>query len=187
VTAELHVLVEGYAGNRVGSTVTLVRDADAVVVVDPGMVADRRRILDPLHGLGLAPTDVTDVVISHHHPDHTVNIALFTSAKVHDFASTYVDDLWLDRPEGDWELSPSITLTPTPGHTDQDVSTLVTTESGLVVLTHLWWTQQGPADDPYAPDRERLRAQRERVLAMEPTSIIPGHGSPFSPDADTPL
>jgi glyoxylase-like metal-dependent hydrolase (beta-lactamase superfamily II) len=186
MSARVDVLVEGYVGDRVGSSVTLLRDGDTMAIVDPGMVASRQAILGPLAVLGVDPEDVTDVLISHHHPDHTINIALFPRARVHDFASTYVDDLWLDHDEGDFVLSASITFSPTPGHTAEDASTLVRTESGLVVLTHLWWRSDGPADDPYAPDRELLREQRERVLAMGPSLIVPGHGAPFVPGEDTP-
>jgi glyoxylase-like metal-dependent hydrolase (beta-lactamase superfamily II) len=187
MTAELNALVVGYAGDRVGSSATLIRDGNAIVVVDPGMVAQRALLTEPLGTYDLTPGDVTDIVISHHHPDHTMNIALFPNAKVHDFASTYIDDLWLDHDEDDWALSESITLTATPGHTDEDVSTLVRTEAGLVVLTHLWWHAEGPADDPYARDRDLLRAQRARILAMRPTLIVPGHGPAFTPNGDTPV
>ena len=48
MTARLDVLAEGYADDRVASTVVLVRDGDAIIVVDPGMVASRSLILDPL-------------------------------------------------------------------------------------------------------------------------------------------
>ena len=92
-TARIDVLVEGYARMpHVAGTVSLVRDADRVVVVDPGMVADRELILAPLRALGVAPEDVTDVVVSHHHLDHTVNIALFPVVPVHDFRSVIEGD-----------------------------------------------------------------------------------------------
>jgi len=39
--ATVNVLHTGYTGDRVGGTVVLVRDADATIVVDPGMVAAR--------------------------------------------------------------------------------------------------------------------------------------------------
>ena len=57
--ARLDVLAEGYADDRVGSSVVLVRDGDAVVVVDPGMVASRAAILDPLSRNGVGPEQVT--------------------------------------------------------------------------------------------------------------------------------
>jgi glyoxylase-like metal-dependent hydrolase (beta-lactamase superfamily II) len=186
---ELRILCDGYVreteGLRVGSTVGFVRDGDARIVIDPGMVADVTSILEPLAALGVAPGDVTDVVLSHHHPDHTVNVALFPRARVHDFQAIYVDDLWIDRPAEGFALSPNVTLIETPGHTPQDITTLVTTDTGVVGFTHLWWAADGPADDPYTQDVGALHANRERVLGLV-SEIVPGHGPRFVPDADTP-
>lgn len=185
-TARLDVLVEGYVRMpHVAGTVSLLRDGDRVVVVDPGMVADRDLILAPMAALGVRPEDVTDVVVSHHHLDHTVNIALFPPVPVHDFQSVLEGDLFTQRPVEGTQLSPAIRLLATPGHTPQDLTTLVGTSDGVVALTHLWWTAEGPAEDPYAPDREQLRAQRERVLALADL-VVPGHGAPFRPEAGTP-
>jgi len=189
VTAQLDVLTVGYVGDRVAGTVVLVRDGFLVAVVDPGMVASRSRILDPLAHLGIAAEEVTDVVFSHHHPDHTLNAALFANARFHDFQAVYHDDLWVDREFTDdvSQLSPSVRLLLTPGHTAQDVSTLVDTGDGVVVCTHLWWSADGPADDPFAPDRELLRASRNKVLGLGPALIVPGHGEPFTPTTSTPM
>ena len=56
------MLHEGYAredsaGDRVGSSVTLILDADRVIVVDPGMVSGRDVLLSALaaHGPGPCP------------------------------------------------------------------------------------------------------------------------------------
>jgi glyoxylase-like metal-dependent hydrolase (beta-lactamase superfamily II) len=184
--AELHVLFEGYVGGRVASTVVLVLDGDAKIVVDPGMVPGQRAILDPLASYGVDPVEVTDVVFSHHHPDHTINAALFPRARYHDHWAIYQDDRWDSRPAEGAVLSPSVRLIETPGHSPQDVTTLVGTSEGLVACTHLWWSSRGPADDPYAPDRELLRAGRERVLAAA-SLIVPGHGPAFRPESSTPL
>jgi glyoxylase-like metal-dependent hydrolase (beta-lactamase superfamily II) len=181
--ALLDVLSIGYAGDRVASTVVLVRDGDAVIVVDPGMVASRSVILDPMSKLDVSPDDVTDVVISHHHPDHTLNAALFASARVHDFWAIYEGDQWTSRPADGFELSPSVRLMATPGHTAQDISTLVTTGHGLAACTHLWWSAEGPVVDPLAEDQELLERSRARLLAAEPAMIMPGHGRPFPPSA----
>jgi len=183
MTAEVHVLTNGYVGDRVASTVTLIRDGESLIVVDPGMVANRGAILDPLANLGVDPGAVTDIVLSHHHPDHTLNAALFPEARVHDFMATYVADLWIDRHDDESGLSDSVRLLRTPGHSAEDITTLVQTDSGLTVLTHLWWHADGPAEDPYAPDRAVLRRSREQVLALAPSLIIPGHGAPFTPHA----
>lgn len=187
---EVHILSEGYIHEsetelRVGSTVGFVRDGDALVVIDPGMVPGVASILDPLTALGVGAGDVTDVVISHHHPDHTVNIALFPHARIHDHWATYRDDLWIDRPAEGFDVSPNVSLIETPGHTPQDITTLVNTDEGVVAFTHLWWTAEGPADDPYAPDLALLRAGRVRVLGLA-AAIAPGHGPMFTPNDFTP-
>ena len=185
-TARLDVLVEGYARlPNVAGTVSLLRDAGRIVVVDPGMVADRDLILRPMRELGVEPEDVTDVVLSHHHLDHNVNIALFPVVPVHDFQSVIEGDVFTQRDADGVQLTPSIQLLATPGHTPQDITTLVGTADDVAALTHLWWTAEGPADDPYSPDRELLRRQRERVLELA-TLVVPGHGAPFRPTAGTP-
>jgi glyoxylase-like metal-dependent hydrolase (beta-lactamase superfamily II) len=183
--ARLDVLFTGYADEHVAGTVSLIREGDLVIVVDPGMVPARSAILDPLAALGVAAEDVTDVVLSHHHPDHTVNIALFGEIPVHDFQAVYTRDIWADRPADGVLLAPSIRLLATPGHTPQDLTVLVGTEEGIVALTHLWWADDGPMEDPYAPDADLLRSQRERILALA-DRIVPGHGAPFTPGASTP-
>jgi glyoxylase-like metal-dependent hydrolase (beta-lactamase superfamily II) len=188
--AEFRVLSDGYLSNdddRVGSTVSFARDGDAVVVIDPGLVPSRAAILDPLAALGVAPEDVTDVVISHHHPDHTINVALFPNARLHDHWAWYRDDRWISRPAEGFELAPGIRLIETPGHSPQDISTLIDTDEGLTVATHLWWTSTGPTEDPYAPDPALLHDNRSRVLALAGLArIVPGHGPSFVPSADTP-
>lgn len=184
MTATVHVLTCGYAGDRVAGTVTLIHDGDLVAVVDPGMVADRRLILDPLTELGFGVGDVTDVVFSHHHPDHTLNAALFPSARFHDHWAIYSGDLWEDRDADGFALSESVHLMRTPGHTSEDITTLAETGTGLVAATHLWWTAEGPEEDPRAEDLGELRASRRRLLTLRPGLIIPGHGAPFAPDTD---
>lgn len=181
MTARLDVLCAGYAADRVASTVVLIRDGNAVIVVDPGMVASRRRILDPLAELGVEPGTVTDVVLSHHHPDHTLNAALFEHARVHDFWAIYAGDEWTDRPADGFELSPSVSLMATPGHTAQDITTLAVTNAGLAACTHLWWSSEGPQADPLAEDQRQLERSRARLLDRSPALIVPGHGAPFSP------
>jgi glyoxylase-like metal-dependent hydrolase (beta-lactamase superfamily II) len=188
--AEVYVLFEGYADTdaspfSVASTVTYVQDGDTHVIIDPGLVPSQRAILDPLENLGVDPAQISDIVLSHHHPDHTLNAALFPNARVHDFWAIYQNDTWAMRPAERFELSPSIRLIETPGHTGQCITTLVRTAEGVTAFTHLWWTAQGPAEDPFAADPIALRAGRARVLEVA-TRIVPGHGAPFTPNGSTP-
>ncbi len=189
-TARVHILQDGYVredddGEHVGSTVTLIVDGDIVVVVDPGMVTSRAALLGALASHDVAPQAVTDVVFSHHHPDHTVNAALFPAARIHDHWAVYDGDLWISRDAEGAELSPSIRLIATPGHTEQDISTVASTPDGVFVCTHAWWGADGPADDPFSPDPQALARSRQRILDVA-SVIIPGHGPSFVPGPGTP-
>lgn len=175
----VHLLHAGYAHDRVASSIVLVRDGDALIVVDPGMVARRSLILDPLRELGVAPEAVTHVFLSHHHPDHTVNIALFPDAEVVDFWARYRDDLWLDHDGDGYHLAPNSQLWLTPGHTEEDATLVVRADDGVYAMTHLWWREDGtPVEDPLCVDQASIDRHRERVLAVADV-VIPGHGGPF--------
>lgn len=173
------LLHAGYADERCASSIVLVRDGDAVIVSDPGMVASRLLILDPLAALDVSPDAVTHVFLSHHHPDHTMNVALFPNAEVVDFWARYKDDLWLDMPGDGYHLSPRAQLWLTPGHTKEDASLIVEADDGVYAMTHLWWrADRTPDVDPYCIDQVALDAGRARVLAVADV-VIPGHGGAF--------
>jgi len=178
--ATVHLIHPGYLrGDHTGGSVSFVRDGDAIIVADPGLVASRDLILDPLAALGVAPDAVTHVFLSHHHPDHTLNVALFPNAEVIDYASRYRNDLWLDHDGDGWKLGGHVTLWQTPGHTEEDASLIVEADDGIYALTHLWWGQdRTPEFDPYAPDQAILETQRARVLDVADI-VIPGHGESF--------
>jgi glyoxylase-like metal-dependent hydrolase (beta-lactamase superfamily II) len=178
------VLFTGYVNDRVAGTVSCIRSGSMVAIVDPGMVPNRSAILDPLRALGVDPAEVTDVVLSHHHPDHTLNVALFDNVRVHDVWATYHHDEWIDRPAEGFELARGVRLIETPGHTPQDITTLVDTDGGTVALTHLWWDESS-ISDPLAFDLDALHANRARVLEIA-SLIVPGHGRAFETSAATP-
>lgn len=113
-----HVLATGYTGSTgpgVAATISLVIDGDARIVFDPGMVSHRSVITDALGELGLKTDDITDVVLSHHHPDNVMNAGLFTSARVHDHKAIYDGHGWTTRDAEGHEFTPSLRLLETPG------------------------------------------------------------------------
>jgi glyoxylase-like metal-dependent hydrolase (beta-lactamase superfamily II) len=177
--ARFELLFAGYVTPGVASTVSYVEDGEVRIIVDPGMVPARGVILDPLGALGVDPNEITDVVFSHHHPDHTLNAALFPNARFHDHWAIYQGDRWTDRPAEGFRVSPDVELIETPGHTMQDITTLITTSSGLVACTHLWWNGEIETD-PRATHPDLLEPNRERVRTMADL-IVPGHGAPFEP------
>lgn len=163
---------------KVASTVATVTAGDALIVVDPGMVAADIQISELLARQGHAVADVTHVFVSHHHPDHTLHMGLFPNASIVDFWAVYKDDHWADH--GDhYAITDQVWVMRTPGHTDEDASLVVETERGVYVFTHVWWNEQmQPEIDPLAENAAQLQQSRDKVLEVA-DFIIPGHGSLF--------
>jgi len=186
-TARVDVLLNGSltsTGGGVQSTCTLVRDGDHVIVVDPGMASGAAAILEPLARFGIRPEDVTEVVLSHHHPDHTMYAGLFPNAAVHDHWAIYRGTDWEDSECDGRVLSPSVRLARTPGHTAEDLALIAGTPDGVVVTTHSWFHADSGVEDEDPEDREQLRTSRRSILDVA-DRIIPGHGPAFTPSAST--
>ncbi len=192
--ARVEVLVTGYtsatgpgapnAGTQ--ATITYVQDGDRHFVVDPGMVSNRALIHDALASLGLTVDDITDVILSHHHPDNIMNVGLFPNAWVHDHRVSYRDDEWVDDEAEGRVLSDSVSLIRTPGHSPESITALVGTPDAVVAIVgDLWWWPDGPVVDPIG-DTAVQSASRRRVLELADI-IVPGHGPAFTPDASTPI
>jgi glyoxylase-like metal-dependent hydrolase (beta-lactamase superfamily II) len=167
-------------GGGVASTCTLVRDGDRTIIVDPGMATGADAILDPLASLGVRPQDVTDVVLSHHHPDHTIYAGLFPNAAVHDHWAVYRGTDWEDSDCDGRVLTSSVQLARTPGHTPEDLVLIAGTADGIVVTTHSWFHAGSTVDDEDPEDLEALRESRRRIREIA-DRIIPGHGPAFEP------
>ena len=187
-TARIDILLEGSltsTGGGVASSCTLIRDGDRSIVIDPGMAPGASAILDPLAALGLGPDDVTDVVLSHHHPDHTLYAGLFPKAAVHDHWAIYRGTDWEDSECDGRVLAPSVVLVRTPGHTAEDLATVAGTADGLVVCTHSWFNSETTVADESPEDAKALHASRTAILDVADL-IVPGHGAAFRPTAETP-
>jgi glyoxylase-like metal-dependent hydrolase (beta-lactamase superfamily II) len=183
-TATLQVLSAGYLGQRFASTVTFVRDGAALIVVNPGMVADIESILRPLRDLGVRPAAVTDVVLLTARPAHIVNAGLFPSARLHDATAIYQNDRKARRPADRFLIAPSVRLIETPGHRPDELTLLAATPSGIVALTHLWRFRSDGAERSPDSDPGALRRAKTRVLGVA-SRIVPAHGAPFRAGLDT--
>ncbi len=85
---QLDILIQGFPGRMVchgglgWSTVALLRGRDRVALVDVGSFNMRKGILGRLDKLGLEPADVTDVLLTHSHYDHSLNWIMFRHANI---------------------------------------------------------------------------------------------------------
>ena len=187
-SARVNIVLQGSlssTGGGVASSCTLIRDGDRTIVVDPGMAESAHSILDPLAALGVRPEDVTDVVLSHHHPDHTMHAGQFPNAAVHDHWAVYRGTQWEDSECDGRELTSCVLLARTPGHTAEDLAVLAGTADGVVVCTHSWFTADSAVEDEDPEDAQQLRASRGAILEVAEL-IVPGHGPAFRPSASTP-
>ncbi len=93
----LDVLVQGFPGKAIchgglgWSTITLLRSQERTVLIDVGAFGIRKPLEKQLKVHGVAPEDVTDVVLTHAHYDHAINFVLFPKANV-----------WIGGEELDW-------------------------------------------------------------------------------------
>jgi glyoxylase-like metal-dependent hydrolase (beta-lactamase superfamily II) len=167
----------------------VIRDGAGVILVDTGFapeVGQRRRRksystpAEALPGLGIAADEVTAVVITHAHWDHTGNVRQFPRAQLimteaeygfwtsplagrtHFAAHSEPDEIALlararaeDRVTlftGGYPLAPGIELTEVGGHTPGQLIAAVTTPDGTTVLASdaLHFYEEVERDRPFA-------------------------------------
>ena len=180
--AKVKILIEGYTNadsvddsgeEKTCCTISLVRDGNLVIVVDPGVLSNQKVLVDALAKEGLAPEDVNMVFLTHSHIDHFRNTGMFPRAKVLEYYG-----LWENDKVDDWEeqFTENIRIIKTPGHTDTGLTMLVKTEQGAVAIVgDIFWKENFPEKDEYANDEGKLAESRKRVLELA-DFIVPGHG-----------
>jgi len=178
--AEVKILFTGYAsadsGGRSCSTVTLVRDLDKNIVVDPGTLPEMDILEKALKEEGLTPDDIDTVFLTHSHLDHFRGIGLFPKAKVLDYWGWWHSDVCTDYQD---KVTDNIEMIKTPGHSPDGVTFLVKTADGVIAICgDIFWKEGFFADDPFATDKELLDVSRKKVLGLA-DYIIPGHGPMF--------
>ncbi|MBE9604707.1 MBL fold metallo-hydrolase [Acetobacteraceae bacterium H6797] len=113
----LDVLVQGYPGKSVchgglgWSTIALLRGEGRVILIDVGAFGIRKELEKQLAARGISADDVTDVVLTHAHYDHSVNYTLFPSATV-----------WIGRAELEWAREVPPVFNPLPELYVQDMA-----------------------------------------------------------------
>jgi len=191
--AEVKILVNGYAREESGeefasSTITLIKDKNLNIIVDPGM--NRELLLSSLLEENLSTKDITFIILTHTHLDHCLFAGIFENAKILDNSNVFSFDGKIGEHSGKVPNT-EIEIIKTPGHDQFHCSVLVNTESlGKVVIAGdvFWWTdgEEQKIDrqsllehkDPYVKDEKALRESREKVLNLS-NYVIPGHGEMF--------
>ena len=179
--AEVKVLIEGYTTadtpeENSCSTITLVKDKEIIMIVDPGTLKDQKLLIEKLKEESLTIKDINVVCVTHSHMDHYRNIGMFPDAKALDYWG-----LWYRDKVEDWNsrFTDNIQIIKTPGHNYDGITLLVKTDKGIIAICgDVFWKENLPEDDPYASDKEKLKESRKKVLEIA-DYIIPGHGTMF--------
>jgi len=158
------------------ATISLVRDNDLIMVIDPGVLESQQQIIDALKKEGLTIQDITHVCITHSHIDHYRNIGMFPTAKTLEYYGLWDKNMVEDYDE---QFTENIKVIKTPGHDSTSITLLIKTDQGVVAICgDVFWKEEGPVEDPYASRPKKLKESREKVLKLA-DYIVPGHADMY--------
>ncbi|WNJ91556.1 MBL fold metallo-hydrolase [Bosea sp. 685] len=216
----LRILVCGYPGKSVchgglgWSSVVLLRAAGRVALVDAGNFGMRKLLIEQLGRQGLKPSDVTDLLLTHSHYDHSVNWTLFRGARIvvgavelawalgEPWGETPVPELYV-RTLSDWptcetvqdgaEVFPAMTAHIAPGHTPGCLIYHLRTPERDVIFTgdaaknraELISRDTDMTYDP-AVSKATIEMIWSRWCERPGTVVVPGHDLPMILDDDKP-
>ncbi|MBT4690724.1 MAG: MBL fold metallo-hydrolase [Rhodospirillaceae bacterium] len=210
---EIDIIVHGFPGKSVChgslgfSTIALIRHGDRIALVDVGSFGQRHLLQEQLAERGLKPADVTDILLTHSHYDHSINWTLFGHANIaigkeeldwslqQPWGETVVPELYV-RELKDWptlqtaadgdEVFPGITAHMSPGHTPGSLVFVLNTGEGDMIFTGDACKNRAEllsraADMTY--DAEVTQATIESIWshwsARPGNILVPGHDLPM--------
>ena len=163
----------------------LVTHQSGITLVDTGMPGSTQAIAAALTDAGAAWSDVTDVLLSHDHPDHVGSLddvrELAPRAVVWGNASVS------GRPLIDGAVVRGLTVLATPGHTAGHVSLL--DDTGALLVGDLVGNQGGVlsrAPAPFTADAAAAERSLHRIAGIPFDRLLTAHGAEL-PDGATAL
>jgi N-acyl homoserine lactone hydrolase len=210
---DIDIVVQGYPGKSIchgglgWSSVVLVRAHGRIALIDTGGFSMRTMLIKRFAERGLKPADITDLLLTHSHHDHSVNWTMFPKARIvisaHELAwslkepwgETPVPELYMRElkswpklhaaSEGE-EVFPGITAHLAPGHTPGHLVYLLRTAERDVIFAgdaakNRAELVSGTTDMTY--DAAVSKASIEAIWALwrrRPGNIVvPGHDVPM--------
>lgn len=153
----------------------LVPHSTGLVLVDTALPGSADAIGAALDELGATWADVTDILLSHDHPDHVGGLAeVFARAGT---ATVWGNPPLSARPLDEGATIRTLTVLHTPGHTAGHVSLLH--ESGALLVGDIVGNQDGAlvrAPAAFTADPAEAERSLRRVAALRPSRMLPAHG-----------
>lgn len=206
----LEMLVQGFPGMSQShgglgwSSVSLLRNADRCILVETGPPAYIPVLHERLARLGVAPHQITHVLVTHLHWDHVGNFTMFPNAQVLfaerelDWASKqpagtiFIPDLHVQELSkarrnvrllhGGQEALPGIFAIETPGHTPGHLAFLAETNNGGVIFAgdsvknrHELGTENPASTMDLAASVASLKKLKTLMEADRSVIMVPGH------------
>jgi glyoxylase-like metal-dependent hydrolase (beta-lactamase superfamily II) len=212
------LLVTGFPGRGTAhgplgwSGIALLRGCGRTALVDTGGFGLRWPLRAALADRGIAPEDVTDVLLTHVHYDHAVNALLFPRARLwisaadlewacarppgfdavpELVAAALAVDPRTGRIEGGGEVLPGVEAIAAPGHTPGSLAYRVVSAEAPVLFAgdavkNRAELVSGEVDmtEDRAASEASVRRLRELWLAAPGTVLVPGHDLPLRAGAD---
>jgi len=163
------------------STSVLIRTDERLIVVDTSTEYLRPAIKTAFKQIGVFPSDVDTVILTHSHHDHIGNNDMFENAVIlmHPAEPGKVDGA---KPlEAGKEMLPGIKIVHTPGHTEGSVSVFIKSDQKYVIAgdalpRHNNYLNKTP---PAIHIDKELALESIKMITKYADVIIPGHDPPF--------
>lgn len=211
---DVDIIVTGYPGKSVchgslgWSSIVLIRHAERAALIDVGSFGQRDLVIERLAERELVPADVTDVLLTHSHHDHSVNWTLFRHARIvigeHELAWS-LDEPWGETPVpelyvralADWptlhrandgeEVFPGITAHVAPGHTPGHLIFVLNGSERDVIFTGdaaknraELLTRSAAMTYDAATSRDSIEAIWRHWQRRPGNIVVPGHDLPMT-------
>jgi N-acyl homoserine lactone hydrolase len=175
---------------------TVLLTGEEPIIIDPGYQTQGDMLVGALASRGLGPEDIHTVVMTHLHSDHVSALPQLGDVDV------YVHPDELETPYGRrqrgvfdratvhpldggaGEIRPGVAWMHTPGHSPGHIAVIVDTDPGPTVVAGdtmgpdpSWFAERNP---PAAiEERDRHLAAYDKISALHPAVIVPGHYRPI--------
>ena len=210
---QVDIIVSGFPGKAVchgglgWSTIVLLRGHGRVALVDVGTFGMRNLLIAGLERRGLKPADVTDVILTHSHHDHSINWVLFPHARIvigavelawsveEPWGETPVPELYVEklqqwpttaRVDAGAEVLPGMIAHLAPGHTPGCLVYRLRGETSDIIFTgdaakNRAELVSGDTDMTYDPaiSAASIRMIWELWRERPRSVVIPGHDLPM--------
>jgi hydroxyacylglutathione hydrolase len=190
--------IDGISGN------CYIINGKKMVVIDTGLPGNSRKIINYIRvALKRSPNDVTTIILTHHHADHSGNVYELKNltgamVAVHSDDADYISGKMVPSGEGtpiqhvnpdtllqDGDKIAGLTCVHCPGHTAGSIA-LYDPNRKILFSGDTLGYNEGKVIGPRKESSDDMEQVKKSIIALSGLDydlLLPGHGSPLKPDA----